>query len=296
VAAGGTGGSSGTGGVGGGENSAPISCGDKRLPERGLRLHLNSAHGVELEGEGVAAWRNLVAEGPDAVQGDSERRPRVVPSAINGAPAIRLDGENDFLSFELPVGGKTALTLAAVARTWEYQRASPNADCGDAIGRELNCSGTDQSLLCWNEEGNTFSEQGVFFGVGQHEATFRFGTGDAYQYYKTPFVLEHPNDDRFVVSLALLDGDDRTLFLNGEVPRGRVNYDTDELVELRARANGGSVRAESTGWIGKGRFNPASSFWAGEIAELFVYEASLDETERQALTDYLRCVYFPDGF
>jgi hypothetical protein len=273
-----------------------LRCGDYAPPERGLAVRFIASRDVELEGDAVRRWGNQVEGGPDAVQNEAGRRPTLVERALNGAPVVHLDGNDDVLSFEYAVGGKRALTLAAVARTWEYQSASPNADCGTAIGRELNCSGTDQSLLCWTEEGNRFDEQGIFFGVGQREATFRFGTGDAYPYYKTPFVLEHPNDDRFVFSLALLDGDVRTLFINGQVPRGRENYDTDELRELTTRANGGSVRAEPVAWIGKGRFNPETSFWAGEVAELFVYDAALDAAERGALEQYVKCAYFPGGY
>jgi hypothetical protein len=259
-------------------------------------VRLSAAHGITGENGRVASWENLIAGGPSASQGDGGRQPELVTNALNGAPAVKLDGEDDYLMFDFPVGGKTELTLSAVARTWEYQQASPNADCGDAIGRELNCSGTDQSLLCWNEEGGQFAEQGVFFAVGQREATFRFGTGESYAHYKTPFVLEHPNDDRFVWSLGLLDGNERTLFLNGEVPRGRENYNSNELIELRTSANGGSIRAESTAWIGKGRFNPPTSFWAGEVAELFVYDVALNESERTQLQSYVLCSYFPDGF
>lgn len=208
----------------------------------------------------VARWSNLVMGGPDAEQGDSQRRPEWREDALAGGPVVRLDGHDDFLRLALPVGG------------------------------------TDQSLLCWTEEGNAFTEQGIFFGVGQHEATFRFGTGDAYPHYKTPFVLEHPNDDRFVFALALLDGQERSLFINGEVPRGRTSYESDELIELHARAEGEAVRAEPVAWIGKGRFEAPTSFWAGELAELFVYDASLDESERQSLEAYVTCRYFPTGY
>jgi hypothetical protein len=251
---------------------------------------------VELVEGRVARWTNRVIGGPDAEQTDPERRPEMREDASGRGPVVRLDGHDDFLRLALPVGGKTALTLAAVTRTWEYQRASPNRDCGDAIGRELNCSGTDQSLLCWTEEGNAFTEQGIFFGIGQHEATFRFGTGDAYPHYKTPFVLEHPNDDRFVFALALLNGQERSLFINGAVPRGRARYDSDELIELRTRAQGEAVRAEPVAWIGKGRFEAPTSFWAGELLELFVYDASLDEGERGSLEAYVSCQYFPAGY
>jgi hypothetical protein len=282
---------------GGGGSEAPvIACDDLAPPQRGLRVRFVASHGVELEAGGVRRWRNMVESGPAAEQIEPERRPSVLTDQLNGQSVVHLDGANDYLAFDFPVSGKTELTLAAVSRTWEYQSGSPNPDCGERIGRELNCSGTDQSLLCWTEEGNAFTEQGIFWGVGQREATFRFGTGDAYPHYKTPFVLEQPNEARFVFGLALLQGSERKLFLNGSVPRGRPNYETDELLALETRANGGAVRAEPTAWIGKGRFNPATSFWAGDLAELFVYDAALDDLERVELEAYVKCAYFPDGY
>jgi len=49
----------------------------------------------------VISWQDIVhgdnASGEDAIQVEEEARPRLVPDAIHGKPAIRFDGESDFL-------------------------------------------------------------------------------------------------------------------------------------------------------------------------------------------------------
>lgn len=289
--------STGGGPSSGGAGAPSVACASVAPPARGLRVRLLASQGLDTAADRpIGLWRNVVEGGPDAEQAEPERQPILIHDGINGRPVVRLDGNDDYLAFNFPVSGKTELTLATVSRTWEYQRASPNSDCGDRIGRELNCSGTDQSVLCWTEEGNAFTEQGIFYGLGQREATFRFGTGDSYPHYKTPFVLERPNEERFVFGMALLDGQLRKMLINGAVPRGRPNYESNELIELSTNAEGGAVRAEPIAWIGKGRFTPASSFWAGELAELLVYEVALDLAEQSELEAYVRCSYFPNGY
>src|SRR5689334_15794199 len=112
----------GLGGSGGSTGIVNASCPSLRPPERGLRVWLNAAAGVELEGVGISRWRNAIEGGPPATQSEAGKRPTLIASAINGHPAVHLDGQDDLLALEFPVAGKTALTLAAVARTWEYQR------------------------------------------------------------------------------------------------------------------------------------------------------------------------------
>jgi hypothetical protein len=280
-------------------------------PERGLKVRFRADTGVTDEG-GVRAWHSLAEPSIEAAQDDGNRRPQVIDAALNGHPVIQLDGEDDVLGFPFPVTGLDHMSLAAVSRTWTYQPGSPNADCDfdddglTDVGRELNCSGTDQSLLCWNEGGGAFASTGIFYGVSQTEVTFRFGTGQQYRFYKTPFVLESPPEDRFNWNLAVMNGAERTFWLDGVVPSGRLDYRDPEVFELRTRSDLDSAgathgdwpaalgSAEPNAWIGRGRFEPATSYWAGEVAEILIWDVALTDNEREQLQRYVECRYFPE--
>lgn len=301
--AGSAGGSTAMGGQGGPAEGCPSAA-----PTVGLKARFVASAQTTLQGQNVATWTDQVSN-IEAVQADATRRPSVRSNALLGKPVIRFDGDNDFLSFTFPVTGKDKLSVVTIGRTWQLQRGAENADCDfdkdgtTDVGRELNCSGTDQTFLTWNEGSDDFKSTGIFLGLGQHEATFRFGTGRDYRFFKTPFVLEKPINDAFVWSAAILDGVWRTLYVNNQIPRGRANYRDAALHELRTRAdqNGQGVMqagwtgavgdTESTAWIGRGRFEAASSFWAGEIAEMLIYEVALSDADRMQLARYVKCTY-----
>lgn len=68
-----------------------------------LALWLNARHGVELDDKGrVAAWADRLTSvnrsGEDAVQPEIAARPLWVESAIGGQPAVRFDGNTDYLT------------------------------------------------------------------------------------------------------------------------------------------------------------------------------------------------------
>lgn len=258
----------------------------------------------------MATWHDVSGRSnPAATQQESQRRPSVKLGALNGSPVIHFDGEDDYLRLPFEVTGRDQMTIAAVSRTWTFQNGSPNHDCdfnGDGltdVGRELNCSGTDQDLITWPEQGGQFSATGVFYGVGQTEATFRFGTGQQYRRYKTPFVLTEPPGERFVWSAGVMNGAARRFFLNGVTPNGRLDYRDDIVEKLETSAQqtyGGSPRpdwpvavtgTEGTANIGRGRFQASSSFWAGDLAELLIYDTALVDADLAGLGAYVACSY-----
>ena len=300
---GGMGGSAQMGGQAGESGGCPAAA-----PTSNLKLRFVASAQTMLDGQNVSAWSDQVSQ-VQATQADASRRPSVRNNAINGKAVIRFDGENDFLQFVFPVTGKDKMSVVTIGRTWQFQRGGENADCDfdkdgiTDIGRELNCSGTDQTFLTWNEGGGGFKSTGIFLGLGQQEATFRFGNGRDYRFFKTPFVLDKPVNDAFVWSAAVMDGLWRTLYINNEIPRGRTNYRDAALHELRTRADQnaqGATQAgwtgaigdtESTAWLGRGRFGENTSFWAGEIAELLIYEAALSDADRAQVGRYVKCTY-----
>jgi hypothetical protein len=286
------------------------NCTTVTAPVRGLALRFTADSALTLQGGYVAAWKDTNGTEIVATQNNASQRPIVRNNALNGHAVVHFDGIDDSLSFPFLVTGKDKMTIAIVSRTWEYQRASENRDCDfdkdglTDVGRELNCSGTDQSMLAWNEGGGAFASTGIFLGLGQTEATFRFGTGNAYRGYKTPYILEEPVKDRFVTFVATMDGYDRKININGAIPRGSPNYrdlkplqtlatraDTDDQGKVHSDWPAAIQRTENTAWIARGRFDAPTGYWAGDVAEISIYNAALTDAERLALEASLRCRY-----
>jgi hypothetical protein len=80
---------------------------DPVAPVSGLRLWLDAGQGVTADGSGyVSAWADQSPNGNNAAQSSSGSRPQKITGAINGEPALRFDGSNDFLT----VGNIASLT------------------------------------------------------------------------------------------------------------------------------------------------------------------------------------------
>lgn len=297
-------------GSGGSFPSAEAAANCPAPPPAGLKVRLVASLGTSSVGDGVSTWLDhSLAANPAATQREAERRPILLPAAVHGKAALHFDGNDDFLELPFAVNGRDHMTVAAVSRTWAYQRGSENTDCDfdkdgvSDIGRELNCSGTDQNVVTWNEGAGKFAQLGIFLGVGQREVTFRFGTGQSYQFFKTPYILEKPIDDAFVGWVAVLNGMERQFYLNGSIPKGRLNYRDSDLVSLTARADhdeSGTIHrdwpaavadTEASAWIGRGRFGADTSYWAGDLAELLIYETALNDSARALLRQYMNCAY-----
>ena len=91
--------------VGGGEPE----CG--RGPTvTGLALWLKADAGTTLNGATVSEWADQSGQGRMAVQPTAANQPALVPTEL-GKPALRFDGVNDFLAFNLPVNGLDGLTI-----------------------------------------------------------------------------------------------------------------------------------------------------------------------------------------
>ncbi len=269
------------------DDAGTPASGDCELPKRGLELRFVASEGVELEGGGVKAWRDTSgANNAVADQSEAGRRPTVRANAIAGHPVVRFDGRDDFLTFTRNLVGRTHMTIVAIASTWEFQPSNPNPGCGGDDKQELNCSGTDQSILMFPEPG--FVSGGVIVGAGQKEVNMRFGTGAQYGGYKAVHVRPQSIGAAYTWTTALLDGPKRRLYVEG------LRF-PNESFEPTASGDGAIQKTEGFGWIGRGRFGENErTFWSGDLAELVMYDTTLTGAELTALDEYVKCTYFLD--
>ena len=81
------------------------------VPMSGLALWLKADEGVDADGaSNVLKWTDYSGRGNHAVQGNSALRPRLISNAVNGRPALRFDGIDDFL--DLPPATAANMSLS----------------------------------------------------------------------------------------------------------------------------------------------------------------------------------------
>lgn len=87
----------------------------------GLQLWLRSTAGVTYDSQGVSRWADQSANAHDARQDDPARRPAFVGHALGSAPALRFDGDDDYLAIEgltyAAAGALDGLTVCALVRS-----------------------------------------------------------------------------------------------------------------------------------------------------------------------------------
>ncbi len=76
--------------------AAAVSPGDIS----GLQLWLRSDAGLTYDSQGVSRWADQSGNGNDAVQDDADRRPALVAHGLGNHPALRFDGDDDFLAIQ----------------------------------------------------------------------------------------------------------------------------------------------------------------------------------------------------
>jgi len=89
-----------------------------------IRLWLDAALGVTLNGSNVSSWADQSGYGYDASQGTADNQPLYVASGVNGLPSIRFDGSNDYLGGSYPFsdGVHTILMVAKTLTHASYKR------------------------------------------------------------------------------------------------------------------------------------------------------------------------------
>ena len=228
------------------------------VPTANLKLWLKAGAGVKLNSGRVSQWSDQSGSGTHAQQKTFSYQPAFLSSAVNGLPAVRFDGTNDFMTFSLPLNGLTAMTIVLVSAAAQDVTGSSN--------------GVSNAPIFWNETANWGTVHlSPFAGV----VKYRFGTG---QVGNLP-VYTRPASylNRYSLTTVIKNGTTETLYID-TVP---VLSQSGKLATI--------ANVSSTGNLGRGYTN---TYFQGDIAEVLVYKAALNDADRQALDQYLMTKYF----
>jgi len=227
----------------------------KGLPYLNLALWFKAGEGAVPSGPAISQWKDQSGKSRHAAQPLwLFSQPLLRDQAINGLPAVRFDGVNDFLTFTLPVNGLSGMTIFLVAANTQNQDAGPNY--------------SERQALFWNE---TAYWGTVSLSSFQSNVTMRFGTTQVSNglFYARPSSV----GSNFTLSTALKDGTTDSLYVN----RTLVVSQGGKLSTIAG--------CRDTANLGRG-YND-NTFFAGDIAEVLVYDRALNESERQSVEQYL---------
>lgn len=243
-------------------DTATASAPDAAVPRAGLKVWFAADQGVVASGTKVARWTDLSGSGADATQTAAASQPVLVDGALNGKPVVRFDGVNDFLTFPYSPNGLTAMTIVLVSAAAQDYDGTWN--------------GVRNAPLFWNETGGWGT---VHLSPFQRVVRFRFGTG---QRANLPsYRLEDGPGMKYRSVIAVKNGPTESLFVDGK----KVLTLGGKLSTIQ--------RVRTQGNLGRG-YND-DSFFAGDIAEVLVYQRALTDAEISQVSQYLQAKYSSGG-
>ncbi|WP_163866907.1 LamG domain-containing protein [Myxococcus eversor] len=241
-------------GVCGGDNS---TCADEAVIASGRALWLRADDLDGTEGSAVASWRDASGLGNHALQGVAGARPVVRRNQLSGHAVLQFDGVNDRLDLTTNVfaPGQFPLTVFAVLRTT------------DANAHLVGTGSSSAGFL-------TTYGGGLALAAGK--PTLKANSNSAGLLLQGPVI--HDGQPRVLSAVA--HGGPSSLFVNGQV--AGLSY-----TALGAYAYGKSTLGASDG----GNTSASQDPFAGELAEVIVYQRALSEFERLHIEQYLGAKY-----
>jgi hypothetical protein len=227
------------------------------VPTTGLKLWLKADAGVSLSGSTVSQWADQSGIGANATQATTDLQPVLVNGAVNGKPALKFDGTNDYLTFTLPTNGLTGATVILVSQS--------------DIDYNGDWNGVLRAPLFFNETAGWGS---LHLSPFQKIVRWRFGTGQA---NNLPSYTRPSAVTGFSISTAVKDGAVETLYVNGS----QALQQPGKLTTITG--------VNSTGNLGRGYDN--NTYFPGQIAEVLIYNRALIDSERQQVEQYLNQKY-----
>lgn len=231
---------------------------DPRLPIDGLQVALDAA--FVTPGHPVTLWPDASPADNDATVIAGSATASVVAAGINGRPAVRFDGVDDYLN--LPSGFHDftdGLSMYVVLRPSALQPGMKILALGNGPGQE-----------------------NVVLGRAGTTSGFQYFTSNSagsVSWFDTPGGLAP--GQATVVSLIQQPGSP-----NSVVP---AELATNGLVTGGAGVYVPPVQARSTNYIGRSYWN--DGYFQGDVAEVLVYSRTLSVAEQHTVADYLAGKY-----
>jgi hypothetical protein len=251
-----------------GDVSARITTGDIEDPPGGpefgfdgLQLLLNGNTAVASAEGNVELWEDVTGDGFNFTQSDPAKRPTLIEEAVNGYPALRFDGEDDHFVRDgtLGISNDSARTVAVVCKLTDLAARSPYLMQG-------KFGATDTESNAYGLEANTYGTASERFGLYLISAA-----KDA----------ELSTDTNYNVHV-LRTGDASSLSAMEESTTYHVNGQQIPFTDTEGGVENDQLEADSTA-IGAFPESDPSVLMHGEIAEIFVFDRALPDSERSAL-------------
>lgn len=253
--------------------SSVLACSAAAVPTgSNMKLWLRSDVGVVTDAYGrVTQWNDQSSYANNATSSDGSISPAFAGGELNGLPVVRFDGMNDWMSTQNDVltgtgaNGEYAGPFAVFAVLKYAQQPNPDYNPGALpiqIGNDYN---RGHSIYCgfqWcrdleHIESSIYSQPGIPAVVNIGD--WYVATGDYKPYYDDPIYWGYGGVD--------------SLWVNG-IAKG-----SDSLA-WESRVHGQL-------WLG-GHYNCQ---FAGDIAEVLVYDSALSDDDRMAVENYLSLKY-----
>ncbi len=248
--------------AGGYSNDATVmtfAAGAASLPVSGIRLWLEADQGALGVGS-LSTWYDQSGLGNNAVQAQAPYAPQVVTGAINGQPVVRFNGTSSYLNLPQFMGGVPSGELFIVMKS--------SASAGQDYGI-IGSLGVSDSIFPTSS----------YYPTSAGQIREAFGTTTPYAFSANGVDLRQPR--LYSVSAAnnawtaTLDGS--VLFSTGVNATNFANGSQTPLL--------GAARNSYYGGSGP------VSFFAGDVAEIIIYDHALSAGERQAVGSYLTNKY-----
>jgi hypothetical protein len=223
----------------------------------GLRLWLRADHGITADStDRVTQWEDRSGDGHHAIQQDETMAPLLVENAVNGRPALRFDGVDDYL--EVPHSDR--LIMEGDISSWFVIKVDDFATFRAVWGKTFGNlpAPTDYYLLPETGIPRVFRGDGTLSNLGNVDGirSVRAETYMVAGFEMSGTTLTH-----------YLDGQENG---SGEITAALEDYWTSLMIGTR---------------------DDFVTRFKGELAELLIYNRALNDTERGELNGYLKARY-----
>ena len=233
-------------------SAQPRTAPEEGLPDSDLVLWLDASQDVEATDAGtVLKWSDRSGRGHHA---HAQGDPLLIRDGLNGQPVIRLDGNHDWFSLAGQVVNDSRHSIVAMVN---------------------DTSQNGHRNLIGNWDGpNGNSASSVFLGTtGEGSRSVRF-TDD---FTGSPGAMELLDPHEFFLLTSIADAQNARVFQNAT------------LIGEKGAAI--AARKLDTAWtVGRqGTFD--GEYWDGDVAEILVFDAALNDTDRLRVWWYLARKY-----